>query len=392
MRVAVDPSADPAEQARARALEALLGDTLDRLASPALLVDLAALDANVAALLRRCPADRWRPHVKTLKSGALVRRLWAAGVPRCKCATLDELQMLLRTAAAEGRDDLDVLFAYPLHQAAFRAARRLVAAHPPARVTYLADAPEHARALSAWTEGPLALALDVDLGMGRTGAPPAAWARELPALARLPHLRLCGLHGYEGHLEWDQRDAAARAHDALCDLAEAHRGAFAELEITTSGTHSFAAALAHPRLSAGPWEHRISPGTIVLSDLRSAPAAGELGLQPAALVLARVVSRGPGRVTLDAGSKAIAPDRPPPNCRVLGWPGLQPARPSEEHLPVHGPGALPPLGAPLFLVPDHVCTTVNLYSACLLLGPGAPPERAPIGAQGHRLFLDDEIS
>src|SRR5690606_28085836 len=102
----------------------------------------------------------------------------------------------------------------------------------------------------------------------------------------------------------------------------------------TSGTHSFAAALAHPRLCGGPWRHQISPGTVVLSDLRSEPAAVELGLQQAAFVLARVISRGPDRVTLDAGSKAIAPDRPAPNCQPLGWPGLLPTSPPEEHLPL----------------------------------------------------------
>lgn len=391
MSVTTSPGEGAADLARVHALAAALHGRLEALASPALLVDLAALDANIAALLRRCPAPRWRPHVKTLKSGALVRRLWTAGVTRCKCATLDELQMLLETAAAEAPAlPLDVLLAYPLQRPAFRVARRLAAAHSAVRVAFLADDPEHALALAGWSHGPLDLFLDVDLGMARTGAPPSAWAAALPALARHPGLRLLGLHGYEGHLRWSQRAEADAAYAALCDLADAHRGAFPELELVTSGTHSFAAALAHPRLAAGPWTHRISPGTVVLSDLRSAPAAAELGLVPAALVLARVISRGSGRLTLDAGSKAIAPDRPAPNCRVLGWPALTPAAPSEEHLPIRAEdGELPPRGAALFLVPDHVCTTVNLYRECLLLRPDAPPERVPIGAQGHRVFLDD---
>src|SRR5690606_32985788 len=143
----------------------------------------------------------------------------------------------------------------------------------------------------------------------------------------------------------------------LCDLAVALGAAIhgGELELVTSGTHSFAAALSHPRLGGGPWRHRISPGTVVLSDLRSEPAAVELGLRQAAFVLARVVSRGRDRVTLDAGSKAIAPDRPAPNCRPLGWPGLVPRPPSEEHLPLRVEhGAPPEHGAALLLIPDHV--------------------------------------
>lgn len=394
------------EAARATALLAALEGTLPALATPALLVDLDAVDRNIAAVVARAGADGWRPHVKTIKSAALVRRLWAAGVTRSKCATLDELDLLLRTASEDAREDsLDVLLAYPLHEAAFRAAQRLRAAHPRARVQYLADAPDHAAALSRWSDttglGPIEIHLDVDLGMARTGAPPAEWQAAVRELTRLPRVQIAGLHGYAGHLAWDQRSEAAAAHDALCDLAEALRSAKPdplpgiisappEFELVTSGTHSFDAALAHPRLHTGPWRHRISPGTVVLSDLHSQPAAGALGLTPAALVLARVVSLGHRRVTLDAGSKAISPDRPPPASRPLGWPGLVPQRASEEHLPLlHDHGPAPARGAPVLLVPDHVCTTVNLYRECLLLRRGRPPERATIGAQGHRLFLSE---
>ena len=49
---------------------------------------------------------------------------------RCKCATLGELELLLRTSSEDGREDsLDVLVAYPLHEAAFHAVMRLRAAH-----------------------------------------------------------------------------------------------------------------------------------------------------------------------------------------------------------------------------------------------------------------------
>ena len=40
---------------------------------------------------------------------------------------------------------------------------------------------------------------------------------------------------------------------------------------------------------------------------------------------------GIARVTLDAGSKGISPDVEPPACKIVGWPGLDPQRASEEH-------------------------------------------------------------
>ena len=87
------PAVPGPDAARAAAILADIGPLLPALASPALVVDLAAVDHNIAAVLRGCHGaagppggradgcdgssgrERWRPHVKTLKSAALVRRL-----------------------------------------------------------------------------------------------------------------------------------------------------------------------------------------------------------------------------------------------------------------------------------------------------------------------------
>ncbi len=383
-------------------LAAALAPHLQRLATPALVLDLDAVDHNIAAVLRRCPAARWRPHVKTIKSAAVIERLIHAGIRHCKVATLDELDLVLMTADCH-RVALDVLVAYPPHEPGLRALLARAAASPRSRVHVLLDSPEHAAAVSSWlsrmpdlTRGEadrLPVHLDIDVGMARTGSPPGMWAAAAAALVADPQLEVTGLHGYEGHLEWDEHDLAAAAHDALLELARTLRAAgLSSLRgIVTSGTHSYAAALAHPGLSEGTFHHQISPGTVVLSDLRSAPAVRDLGLRQAAFVATRVISRGAGRLTLDSGSKAIAPDRPARTTTVLGWPGLAPERASEEHLVVrHENGAVvPALGELLFLIPDHVCTTVNLYRRAVLLRGGAVVGDAPIEAASHRLWLEN---
>lgn len=363
-----------------------------RLATPALLLDLDAVDHNITAMQARCGADRWRPHLKTLKSAALLERLFAAGLTRCKVATLDELDLALGTADRLGLE-LDVLLAYPQHPPGLRAALARAQTSPRARVQYVLDSPDHAALLghAVAPPAPLPVQLDVDLGMGRTGASVAEWTAFAADLLADPGLEITGLHGYDGHLAWDQRDEANAAYDSLCALAEAltAAGARPDLEIVTSGTHSYATALAHPRLSRGPWRHQVSPGTIVLADLRSHAAVADLGLRQAAFVVARVISRGPGRITLDAGSKALAPDRPATSTRVLGWPDLAPTTASEEHLvvTVAAGSEAPPLGELVVLLPDHVCTTVNLYRQALLLRAGAVAGDAAIEAGGHRLWL-----
>ena len=382
----------PTSESLSRALAPILEDLL----TPALIVDLDAVAHNLAATLERVggPA-RWRPHLKTCKQAVVVELMLAAGLRHFKVATVDELDLLLRAAARVIGPDaapIDVMFAYPASRPSLRAVLAL-ARSSSARLIVLADSPDHLEQLArdadefGW-RAPLPVLLDVDLGMHRTGAAPEVWR----SLAAIPApLTLAGLHGYDGHLRWDQRELAHAGYDRLCELAE-HLAAglgveLAGLELQTSGTHSYAHALAHPGLNAGPWQPRVSPGTLVLSDLRSHAAHADIGLRFAAYVATRVISVGPGRVTCDAGSKAITPDGAPPTCAVLDHGELVPQRASEEHLacelsPASAEG--PALGQLLWLIPDHVCTTVNLHREAVWVRDGRFAGFGPIAAAGHR--------
>src|SRR5581483_9625546 len=74
-------------------------------------------------------------------------------------------------------------------------------------------------------------------------------------------------------------------------------------------------------------------------------------------------SSRPSSATLSQGGslvmRGIRPFRP--TRAVLGRTELQPDHPSEEHLPINvPPGAeIPAVGEHLYLVPRHVCPTVN---------------------------------
>jgi D-serine deaminase-like pyridoxal phosphate-dependent protein len=370
-------------------LERAIAPFLDQLITPALVIDLDAVADNLAAAIARFGGPhRWRPHLKTSKQAVIIEAMLRAGLDRFKVATCDELELLLRTA---GSSAVDVLLAYPVQRAALVATVGLARAYPRARVRVLADSPAHLDALASWARDlsveSLSVMLDVDLGMHRTGSPPEIWSQ----LAAMPApLALGGLHGYDGHLQWSQREAAWHGYDQLCALAGSLAGRSGvdagQLELITSGTHSYANALAHPGLGGGPWRHAVSPGTIVLSDRRSDAAASDIGLRQAAFVATRVVSVGPGRATLDAGSKAIAPDIAPPNCAVLDHPELEPQQPSEEHLPcrIAADRPTPELGELLWLIPEHVCTTVNLHREAVWIRDGRFAGVGPVGASGHR--------
>jgi D-serine deaminase-like pyridoxal phosphate-dependent protein len=71
---------------------------------------------------------------------------------------------------------------------------------------------------------------------------------------------------------------------------------------------------------------------------------------------------------------------------VLDHPELEPQQPSEEHLPcrirddAHGPE----LGELLWLIPEHVCTSVNLHREAVWIRDGRFAGVGPVAASGHR--------
>ena len=363
-----------------------------RLFSPALVVYLDRVRENVRSVLAHVGGrpERWRPHVKTTKIPAVWRELARAGVRHFKCATTREAEHLLRALAAEGVEDPDVLLAHPLIGPELDRLGALAREQPSASLSVLCEDPDAVERAPA----ELGLHVDVDPGMHRTGMSlerPDAIA----AVARAAGERFRGVHFYDGHLHRGGPDERRRdvfaCYDRLMDLLEHLEGeGLAVPEVTTSGTPTFLQALQYrPLAERAGTLHRISPGTVVYHDARSEEENAGLGLVPAALVFARVVSHpGPERVTCDAGSKSIAADAGDPCAVVLGRPELEALTPSEEHLPLRTPaGRRPARGTELLLVPHHVCPTVNLAEQALLIEGGAVRAVVPVAARAHDLGL-----
>jgi D-serine deaminase-like pyridoxal phosphate-dependent protein len=334
--------------------------------------------------------ERWRPHVKTTKIPEVLDLLLAAGVRRFKCATTREAQVLLGRA----RDPIDLLVAMPHRGSNLRRVARLAAAHDLHRVSLLTEDPDHVREVVDVSPD-LGLFVDLNPGYDRTGIPHRDRGR-IRATAQAAAGALRGLHDYEGHVR--SPDAASRAADCgkiygeLSDIAaELQSRGHTFCELITSGTPTFADALRHEPLSR--WDHQVSPGTIVYWDGNSEDFDLS-GFTPAATVLTRVISAPErGRVTCDAGSKAIDAAGGDPCCAVEGWPGLRAGIPSEEHLPLRAIKGDPPLpGTPLRLVPAHVCPTINLADEAALLEGDAVVAVVPVAARGHELHASGHLA
>ena len=162
-------------------------------------------------------------------------------------------------------------------------------------------------------------------------------------------------------------------------------------EVITAGTPTLPCSLAYEGFRGKKFVHRVSPGTVVYNDATSlAQLPAEYAYQPAALMLTRVVSRPrAGVVTCDAGHKAVSADAGVPTCVVVGHAELTPLSPSEEHLPmsVAGGAAGPQVSEALYLLPRHICPTVNNFDCALLARDGRIESVERVTARGREAPL-----
>jgi D-serine deaminase-like pyridoxal phosphate-dependent protein len=359
--------------------------------TPALVIypDLIAANIERTLDLLAGDADRWRVHIKTAKLGHTLCMLVERGVRNFKCATTLELLVACRSGAA------DVLFAYPAMGANARRARDIAQQFPDVRISVLAENEEQVR---QWRGSRLGIFLDINPGMNRTGIDQSQ-TNKVVAVARAiaaAGLEFRGLHYYDGQFgslaEPERTQAAHRGYDRLLQMvSELERTSIPVPEVITSGTPTFSCSLAYEGFRCGKFIHRVSPGTIVYCDATSLQQLPqECGYRPAALVLTRVVScPHPGIVTCDAGHKAVSADAGVPTCVVLGHPELTPLSPSEEHLPmaIKEDATGPQGGDALYLLPRHICPTVNNFDCALLVRNGNIESTENVSARGREAPL-----
>jgi D-serine deaminase-like pyridoxal phosphate-dependent protein len=358
---------------------------LEQVLTPALVVypELIASNIERTLALLNGDADRWRVHIKTAKLGYTLHMLIERGVRNFKCATTLELMTACNVGAA------DVLLAYPVMGANALRVREIADQFPRTKISVLA---ENDHQVTQWRGSRVDVFLDINPGMNRTGIEVSQRDRVCSLIRQIQStgLEFRGLHYYDGQyggLEEPERTAAAHAgYDELLALVRTiERHGLNVPELITAGTPTFPASLSYPGFR-NRIMHRISPGTIIYGDatcLAQLPAS--YGYAPAALVLTRVVSHPhDGIITCDAGHKTVSADAGVPTCIVVGHPGMSPLSPSEEHLPIRvtdGPST--PVGDSLYLLPRHICPTVNNFDSALLVRDARLAAVEKVSARGR---------
>jgi D-serine deaminase-like pyridoxal phosphate-dependent protein len=354
-----------------------------QIGTPALLVYPDLVDANILATLRILGNDetRWRPHIKTAKLGAVLRRLVGHGVTRFKASTTLEVLAACEAGA------IDVLLAFPVTGANARRTVEISSHFPAVRISVLVETAERA---SFWSRTNVDCFIDINPGMNRTGIADDR-LEEIGQIARQAGDRFRGLHYYDGHMSayalHEREQPAHQGYDRLLKLVDALEASGLKIgEVITSGTPAFPFALTYHGFKGRSFHHSISPGTVVFNDATSlAQLPPEYGYVPAVLVLSTIVSEpAPGTVTCDAGHKSVSADAGVPTCVVLGHPDWTPMKPSEEHLPIRVSDEAASLaGSEIYLLPRHVCPTVNNFDHALFVKNGRVVAVEAVTARGH---------
>jgi D-serine deaminase-like pyridoxal phosphate-dependent protein len=349
---------------------ALIGAPRGRasLNTPVLVVDLDALDRNIARMAAFAAEHgvALRPHAKTHKSVDIGRRQLAAGAVGLCCAKLGEAEAL----AEGGLDGLHLTSPVVTPQAIARLVRlneRL------SDLMVVVDNPDNAHALAravARTERTLDVIIDIDPGIMRTGvSSPEAAVALARTVAGLPALRLRGVQCYcgaEQHIEGyaDRREAIHAKTDYLRQVIAALTDAGFRPEIVTGG---------------GTGTHRIDVEEGVFTELQVGSyvfmdsqydvcALIEEGANPfetSLLVDTRVISaNSPMLVTVDGGFKAFATEAGAPQILAGAPQGSMYAFMGDEHgavVPPYDANERPGLGDRVTFAAPHCDPTVNLY-------------------------------
>lgn len=352
---------------------------LQDIATPALIVDGAALQRNIAAMAAFAKANSiaLRPHAKTHKSPRLAQLQIEAGAVGIACATVAECEAMAE-AGIPG-----LLLTTPVADRVKLA--RIAALADTVDLALVVDHADQIHVLHALLDSgsrSLQVLIDIDVGQRRTGVVDPA---ETLALAQLitatPGMTFGGIQGFAGHvqhiIDHGEREAGAAAVRALLD---AHLHVLEEAGITAaivtgSGTGACAFDV------AGTFTE-LQVGSYLFMDADYGRLA--LPFEPSLFVLATVTSvNRSGEFTVDAGVKALAFNGPVPSLMPGVPEGSVYRFGGDEHGMITLPAGAeaPKLGSRVLLIATHCDPTVNLHAQLQMVGHNGSVEAWPVMAR-----------
>ncbi|EEW24959.1 DSD1 family PLP-dependent enzyme [Rhodobacter ferrooxidans] len=355
------------------------GMTEAEVQTPSLILDLDALEANIASMQSQADAAgvRLRVHGKMHKSAEIAQMQIAAGACGICCQKVSEaeafaragLRDILITNQVRGAVKTDRLARLPL-----LGARILTCVDDPANVAELsAAAQRHGTEIEVLVE--------IDCGAGRCGVAPDQAPGLAQAIVAAPGLRFAGLQAYQGSAQ-HQADPVARrglietaiaATRRAVDLLAADGQPCAIIGGAGTGSYRFEAA-------SGVY-NELQCGSYAFMDADYRRVLGEGAFRHSLFVLTTVMSHvKPDHAVVDAGLKVMSLDSGLP--QVAGRSDVTYVAASDEHGELADPTSALRVGTQLRLIPGHCDPTCNLHEWYVGIRNGVVERLIPVTARG----------
>ncbi|KAB8068097.1 hypothetical protein BDV29DRAFT_185146 [Aspergillus leporis] len=359
-----------------------IGDRLDSLDTPSMIVDLDLMEANIKKLFDcLLPTGlNIRPHLKTTKSAILARKLAAAGAKGCCVAKVSEAEAI----TAAGFDDI-LITCEVIGKPKVQRLVELFKKHKTIRI--VVDSEVGATTINdalaeAGIAEPISVLVDLDVGLHRTGVPNAQSALTLARyISTLRHLRLIGVQGYEGHLQHlhsreDRKKQCLKSMKILTDTADLLRKDGHNIGVVTTGgtgTAEFCATV--------PGVTELQPGSFIFMDTDYRNAVGTHFSNSLTLLSTVISKQGDRQVTIDTGLKSLTTDSGFAECKD---PRYKHENMGDEHGALSWEAGTPALsvGDRVEMVPSHIDPTINLHDFYYAHRNGVIEEIWPVDSRG----------
>jgi D-serine deaminase-like pyridoxal phosphate-dependent protein len=341
------------------------------LPTPTVTIDRAITRHNLIRMADRARAHGLAlcPHIKTHKNPALAHEQMTLGASAIMVSKLGEAAVMLEAGIANqfiGYPLVDALHEVRLTALVREGLRPRVAVDS-------AQAADLLRRVADDTGVSIPVLIEVDTGFHRCGLEDPDAILALALRIRDSGLPFYGITCFGGHITHRVSPERIRAllaqESSMLDRVrrKLETAGFGDLIVSEGGTVP-AAYVDHMTAAT-----EMRPGTYVFNDVATVAAHAAEWEDCAARVVTQVVSSpAADRAVLDAGAKTLAGDGPVDESfgRIVERPDLRVERLSEEHAVVARRGGGPTglnVGDRLTVIPNHVCTMVNLHDRVTLV-------------------------
>ncbi len=340
------------------------------LPTPCVIIDMRIVEKNIErmAKLARQHEVALRPHIKTHKLPGLAKKQVDSGAQGITVAKVSEAEIM----AAHGLND--IFIAYPIigeHKI-----KRVLELNNKVNLITGVDSLEGAESLATAVRlagQNLQVRLEVDTGLKRTGVEYSKALELGKKISGMEGLELTGIYTFrglifQGETTLAREKAGLEEGELMVSLAEQLRTAgvkIRDVSVGSTPTAEYAAQV------FGVTE--IRPGTYIFNDMMQVSTNTCSVNDCAAKLLVTVISAPSEKhVVIDGGSKTFAtdiiPNTYPYNLSgfgyIEGYDNLVLERLTEEHgiIVTKENPKKPKTGQQLKIIPNHICTTINLHN------------------------------